>query len=179
MIIARNSMKKSLRFRIMPGLAIGVLALCTSCKQDKPLQLQGIWQEESYWTPNDSIAADTLIHTYTLRQITFGCDYNFSLEQTTYHQPIPDDPALSTDAFTEYIGGKYQTQGKNITMNGRFYTDNTYSTPADSTNTAYSCGDFHLETSYHLDSKRLILGATSDSNATQHTFAQTQAFECY
>ena len=171
-------MKKSLRFRIMPVLAIGLLALCTSCKQEKPLQLQGIWQEESYWTPNDSIAADTLIHTYTLRQITFGCDSKFALEQTTYHQPIPDDPTLGTDAFTEYIGGSYLTQGKNITLNGRYYTDNTYSTEADSTND-FSYGPYHLETSYQLDSKRLILGATSDSNATQHTFAQTQAFECY
>ncbi|MDE6113135.1 MAG: hypothetical protein K2G46_07005, partial [Bacteroidales bacterium] len=67
-------MKKTLRFRIMPVLAIGLLALCTACKQDKPLQLQGVWQEESYWTPNDTIAADTLIRTYTLRHITFDCN---------------------------------------------------------------------------------------------------------
>ncbi|MDE6439459.1 MAG: hypothetical protein K2K51_00330 [Bacteroidales bacterium] len=172
-------MKKPLRFRIMPVLAIGLLALCTSCKQDKPLQLQGIWQEESYWTPNDSIAADTLIHTYTLRQITFGCDSKFALEQTTYHQSIADDPALSTDAFTEYISGTYLPRGKNITLKGDYFTDNTYSAKADSTNTPYSYGPYLLETTYQLDSKRLILGATSDSNATQHTFAQTQAFECY
>ena len=165
----------------MPVVAIGLLALCTACKQDKPLQLQGIWQEESYWTPNDSIAADTLIHTYTLRQITFECNDGFKLEQTTYHQPIPDDPALGTDAFTEYIGGTYLTQGKKITLKGQYYTDNTYSpeSKADSTNTDYSYGDYHLVTTYQLDSKRLILGATTDSNTTQHTFAQTQAYECY
>ncbi|MDE7149070.1 MAG: hypothetical protein K2O01_01475 [Bacteroidales bacterium] len=172
-------MKKSLCIRMMPTLAVGLLILLSACKQNKPLQLQGEWQEASYWIPNDSIAADTLIHTYTLRNIRFDCDFTFRLKLTTYHHAIPDDPALGSADFTEYVKGDYQTAGKNITLTGRYYTDDTYETEADSVNTLYNFGDYKLETSFKLDDKRLILGATTDDIPSQHTFSQTEAIECY
>ena len=71
------------------------------------------------------------------------------------------------------------TTGKAITMTGLYYTDNTYNTVADSTNTLYSYGTYQLETSFKLDDKRLTLGATTHENPTQHTFSQTEALECY
>lgn len=172
-------MKTSRYIRIVLVLFASLLTLLTACKEDKPLQLQGVWQEASYWTPNDSIATDTLIHTYTLRNILFDCGNGFQLKLTTYHHPIQDDPALGTDDFTEYVKGDYTTTGHNIQMKGVYYTDDTYTTVADSVNTPYSFGDYLLETSFKLDAKRLILGATTADNPSQHTFSQTEALECY
>lgn len=172
-------MKKTLSFRILPVLAAGLLAFLTACKDVKPLQLQGVWQEASYWTPNDSLATDTIIHTYTLRDIRFDCDGMFKLKLTTYHHPIPDDPALGTENFAEYVKGDYVTTGHDIKMDGLYYTDDTYTTVADSTNTPYSFGSYLLETSFKLDDKRLIFGATTADNPSQHTFSQTEALDCY
>lgn len=174
-------MNKSLYARLTPvwlGGLIGLMCLVSACKRDPQLQLQGEWQEESYWIPSDSIAADTLIHTYTLRHITFDCDgTTFRLARTTYHPLIQDDPALGTDSFTEYILGNYTTQGKSMTLEGNYYIDEDYTVVADSTNTPYSIGEYRLETTYQLDSKRLILGATTADNPTRHTFAQIVAYE--
>ena len=164
----------------MPVLAIGLLALCTACKQDKPLQLQGVWQEESYWTPNDTIAADTLIRTYTLRHITFDCNgKDFSMELTTYHAPIAEDPALSSDSYTEYVKGEYKTVGKTINLDGYYYPDNNSIIPADSNTTPYTWGPYKLEGSFTLDDKRLILTPTSTENTTSTVFSQVQALDCY
>ena len=164
----------------MPVLAIGLLALCTACKQDKPLQLQGVWQEESYWTPNDTIAADTLIRTYTLRHVTFDCYETFSMELNTYHDAIEDDPALGTDHYTEYVRGQYKTVGQTIDLTGHYYTDGSYAVIADSNNTPYTWGNYHVEGTFKLDNKRLILTPTSTENTTSATFAQIgDPFDCY
>lgn len=174
-------MKKSLRFRIMPVVAIGLLALCTACKQDKPLQLQGVWQEESYWTPNDTIAADTLIRTYTLHHIVFDCSGYFFMSLNTYHNPIEGDPALGSEHYTEYVKGRYTTVGKSIqTEDAHYYTDDSYTQIADSNNTIYSYGDYKLNGTFKLDAKRLVLTPTSSENTTQTTFAQIgEPFDCY
>lgn len=180
MIIAHFSMKKSICFQRMPALAIGLLVLFTACKQEKPLQLQGEWQEESYYTPNDTIAADTLIRTYTLRHITFGCFGEFELQLTTYHDSIEGDPALGTTYYTEYVKGRYSTTGKSIKIeDGHYYTDGSYKVPADSNNTLYSYGDYQLDGSFKLDDKRLILTPTSTENTTHTTFTQISEFDCY
>lgn len=164
----------------MPVLAIGLLALLTACKQDKPLQLQGVWQEESYWTPNDTIATDTLIRTYTLRHITFDCYETFYMELKTYHDAIAGDPALGSDDYTEYVKGKYSTVGKSINLTGHYYTDGSYTVIADSNNTLYTYEDYKLDGTFKLDNKRLILTPTSTENTTHTTFAQIgEPFECY
>lgn len=165
----------------MPVVAIGLLALCTACKQDKPLQLQGVWQEESYWTPNDTIAADTLIRTYTLHHIVFDCSGYFFMSLNTYHNPIEGDPALGSEHYTEYVKGRYTTVGKSIqTEDAHYYTDDSYTQIADSNNTIYSYGDYKLNGTFKLDAKRLVLTPTSSENTTQTTFAQIgEPFDCY
>lgn len=181
MIIAHFSMKKSICFRMMPALAIGLLVLFTACKQEKPLQLQGEWQEESYYTPNDTIAADTLIRTYTLRHIIFDCNGYFFLKLNTYHDSIEGDPALGTTYYTEYVKGRYSTTGKSIkTEEGHYYTDGSYSVIADSNNTLYSYGEYQLDGTFKLDDKRLILTPTATENTTHTTFAQIgEPFDCF
>lgn len=180
MIIAHFSMKKTICFRMMPALAIGLLVLFTACNQEKPLQLQGEWQEESYYTPNDTIAADTLIRTYTLRHITFYCFDTFCMELKTYHDSIVGDPALGTTYYTEYVKGLYRTTGKSIKMEkGHYYTNSHYNVIADSNNTLYSYGDYQLDGTFKLDDKRLILTPTSTENTTHTTFTQISEFDCY
>ena len=165
----------------MPVVAIGLLALCTACKEEKPLQLQGVWQEESYWTPNDTIAADTLIRTYTLHHIVFDCSGYFFMSLNTYHNPIEGDPALGSEHYTEYVKGRYTTVGKTIQMTeGHYYTDDSYSLIADSNNTAYSYGNYTMDGTFKLDADRLVLTPTSSENTTQTTFAQIgDPFDCY
>lgn len=164
----------------MPVFAIALLALFTACQEEKPLHLQGVWQEESYWTPNDTIAADTLIRTYTLRHITFYCFDTFSMELKTYHDAIEKDPALGTDDYTEYVKGSYTTVGKSINLTGHYYTDGNYTVIADSNNTPYTWGNYHVEGTFKLDDKRLVVTPTSTENTTSTTFAQIgDPFECY
>lgn len=167
---------------MIAAVAIGLLMLCTACKPVKPLQLQGVWQEESYWTPNDTIAADTLIRAYTLRYVTFDCYEGFTMELKTYHDAISGDPALGTENYSEYVKGTYKTVGKNINLKGRYYTDGGYTVIADSNNTLYSYGEYLLDGTFRLDNKRLILTPTytDSTNNTSTTFAQIgDPFDCY
>lgn len=167
----------------------------SACKKNKPLKLQGTWEQESYWIPNDTIAADTLIRTYTLSKIEFDCGNEFKLERVVYHPYYHRDPALGgnleTDSvglrldsighYTEYVKGTYETTGKRMVLDGKYYLSSNYVTPADSTNPDYhySYGPFHIDATYKIDNQRLIIdGTTSDIPITQ-IFKQIEQKDCW
>lgn len=190
-------MKKVLCFRIVLIAALLGLVWFSACKKNKPLKLQGEWEQESYWVPNDTIAADTLIRTYTLSNIVFdaGCREGvFHLKRVVYHPYYHRDPALGgnleTDSvglrldsighYTEYVAGKYSTAGKKMILEGEFYLDESYVTPADSTNPDYyySYGRFYLEATFKIDNERLIIEGTTNENPTTQIFRQISESRC-
>ena len=179
-------MKKVLCFRIVLIAALLGLVWFSACKKNKPLKLQGTWEQESYWIPNDTIVADTLIRTYTISKITFECGGEFKLERVVYHPYYQNDPALgnmitdSTGSYTEYVKGTYETVGKRMVLDGKYYLPG-FVTPADSTNPDYhySYGPFYIDATYKIDSERLIIDGTTNDNPTTQIFKQISTLECY
>lgn len=174
-------MKKAFLTPLMPLLLVVSAVVFSACHKEKKLLLQGVWEEESYWTPTDTLTADTLIHTYTLCTLRFECDQSFRLEQTTYHDTIFDDPIWGAGSYTEYVLGQYTVDKHRImTLSGRYYTDDSYSVEADSLNSPYTnYGDYILNAAYKLDAKRLVLKPTVGNDVPAMVFAQVEALECH
>lgn len=173
-------MKKAFFTPLAPIWVIALTLVLSACHKEKKLLLQGVWEEESYWTPTDSLAADTLVHTYTLCTLRFECDQSFRMAQTTYHDTIPSDPIWGAGSYTEYIRGQYTVDKQRImTLSGRYYTDDSYSVEADSINSPYTnYGDYELKAAYKLDAKRLVLKPTVGTDVPSMVFSQTEALEC-
>lgn len=179
-------------------LAGAVLGICfTSCREDKPMDIYGVWQEKDfvrYQFMLDSTTWDTLRHlSHSQHELRIECAQKidsgnftkggeFMLTIAAWHDSSYRDPERYM--YNEYVKGYYllDTKHQKIRMDGLFYTDDTFMTVAtDSTpGYRYSVGSYRVHSDYYTNSKFFTLSLDDSTRNDINTFYPQELFNnCY
>lgn len=148
-----------------------LLIILNGCKKnEKALELPGTWEEVL------PVNYDTT-RNFSTYSIFFDCEKYYKMEVTNFIQRSSEHSCYDTPKYTEYIKGEYTKTKSSFTLKGAFYTDNTYSTLAD-TNHCYRHGDYEEKFTYTLDSKNLFLNYNNSSNPQINKLKKTSTPDC-